>query len=54
MVPVGWTKMECPKTKELVTRKVAKIVQDKNVQYWHQRNVKPEAGINTTVKKVAP
>ncbi len=53
MVPVGWTKMECPKTKELVARKVAKIVQDKNVQYWHQRNVKTEVGINTSAKKDA-
>jgi len=38
MVPVGWTKMECPKTKEVVSRKVAKIIQDRNVTYWHDRN----------------
>lgn len=48
MVPVGWTKMECPKTKELVPRKVAKIVQCKNVVYWHQRNV---SKTETTVEK---
>ncbi|ODN05887.1 Exosome complex component CSL4 [Orchesella cincta] len=39
MVPVGWTRMECPKTKETLPKKVAKIVQDKNVEYWHQRNL---------------
>jgi len=40
MVPVGWTKLECPKTKESQQRKVAKIVQNKNVEYWHLRNIK--------------
>jgi hypothetical protein len=38
MVPIGWTKMECPKTKEVQLRKVAKIVQDRNVDYWRRRN----------------
>jgi hypothetical protein len=39
MVPVGWTTMECPKTKEVQQRKVAKIIQDRNVEYWHKRNL---------------
>lgn len=38
MVPVGWTKMECPKTKEMQPKKVAKIVQDRNLEYWKKRN----------------
>jgi len=38
MVPIGWTMMECPKTKETEPRKVAKIIQNKNVEYWHARN----------------
>lgn len=38
MVPIGWTKMECPYTKEVVAKKVARIVQDRNVEYWRKRN----------------
>jgi len=38
MVPIGWTKMECPRTREVQPRKVAKIVQDRNVDYWRKRN----------------
>ena len=39
MVPVGWTMMECPKTKESQPRKVAKIIQDRKVECWHLRNL---------------
>jgi hypothetical protein len=38
MVPIGWTKMECPVSKEVQMKKVAKIVQDRNVEYWRKRN----------------
>jgi len=41
MVPLGWTLMECPKTKEQQPRKVAKIIQDRNAEYWKDRNVGP-------------
>jgi len=38
MVPIGWTKMECPLTKEVQLKKVAKIVQHRNMDYWRRRN----------------
>lgn len=38
MVPIGWTKMECPRTREVQPKKVAKIVQDRNIEYWRKRN----------------
>jgi hypothetical protein len=30
--------MECPVSKEVQMKKVAKIVQDRNVEYWRKRN----------------
>jgi len=50
MVPIGWTMMECPKTKETEPRKVAKIIQNKNVEYWHARNSGRTAAVTDNAK----
>jgi len=52
MVPIGWTKMECPYTKEVQPKKVAKIVQDRNIEYWRKRNeeLRSKKGLDTLAK----
>jgi len=40
MIPIGWTKMECPVTKEVQERKVAKIVPEESMVSWSKETTR--------------